>query len=177
MSPCTWIQSSSHSLSCGKEDQGLQKYLSHPPRAPLCWQDELDSLRGSCQHPRRCWSHSLLTGHKTMQGPPAPGQRGGKSPAGNPWEQGSCNRNIGTSILREAGGAGRRRNLSRKRAFASDTSRNKTSPCQRNVLNAGSSALLCPTTLSNPSQKSDDPSVWSPLKQKEVQVPAGSSPK
>lgn len=79
---------------------------------------------------------------RVQPGPSGPGERGGKSIVGNGWEQGSCDRNIGTSSLREAGEAGRRRNLSRKRTFVSDTSKNKISSCRRNVLNIGSAASL-----------------------------------
>lgn len=66
---------------------------------------------------------------------------------GNGWEQGSCNRNIGTSRPREAGEAGRRRNLSRKRTFVSDTSKIKISLCRRNVSNIGSAAGLARHSL------------------------------
>lgn len=79
---------------------------------------------------------------RVQPAPSAPGERGGKSIVGNGWERGKCNRNIGTSSLREAGAAGGRRNLSRKRTFVSDTSKNKISSCRRNVRNIGRAAGL-----------------------------------
>jgi len=61
---------------------------------------------------------------------------------GSDWEQGSYNSNVGTSSLREAGEAGRRRNLSRKRTFIADTSKNIVSSHWRNVSSTGKAAAL-----------------------------------
>lgn len=69
-------------------------------------------------------------------------ERRGKSMVGSGWEQGSYNRNVGTSSLREAGEAGRRRNLSRKRTFIADTSKNTVSSHWRNVSSIGNAAAL-----------------------------------
>lgn len=114
---------------------------------------------------------------RVQPGPSGPGERGGKSIVGNGWEQGSCDRNIGTSSLREAGEAGRRRNLSRKRTFVSDTSKNKISSCRRNVLNIGSAASLAHHSFQHSckafSKNVYDPSLLSPFMQKERHVPTG----
>lgn len=69
-------------------------------------------------------------------------RRGGKPMVGSDWEQGSYNSNVGTSSLREAGEAGRRRNLSRKRTFIADTSKNIVSSHWRNVSSTGKAAAL-----------------------------------
>lgn len=87
----------------------------------------------------------LLEASRTVQGATwtiSSRREGRESIVGNDWEQESCNRNIGPSSVREAGEAGRRRNLSRKRTFVSDTSKNKISSWCRNVLNVGSTAGL-----------------------------------
>lgn len=90
----------------------------------------------------------LLRGQQNTAARSICARRGGKPMVGSDWEQGSYNSNVGTSSLREAGEAGRRRNLSRKRTFIADTSKNIVSSHWRNVSSTGkAAALACHSVL------------------------------
>lgn len=150
--PCSTVMCSAHTIK--KKIRGSRGYLRHPPSAgryrvslilvpfhSMSWKPT--GLPAYIVSSTECLRIGSWIRHwhlppsrpaeqcRVQPGPSASGERGGKSIVGNGREQGSCNRNIGTGNLREAGETGRRRNLSRKRTFVSDTSKNKIPSCSK----------------------------------------------